>query len=237
MTSAAMVALVAELRHPGRSGLGSLSPRRCAHALHVDGVAVSLTTALHGQLVWHPIWLSDQLSLRLDDLRFQVGEGPSVDAVTDQQKVLVPDLATTQERWPLFTPAAIDLGVQAKFAFPLATESPRTLGTFVAHRRDVGEFTLEEIDDAETFADAATHALLRTDDDDPDATPRWLPAQCPTRPEVHQAVGILAHRLEIDTGEAMIRLRAYAYAQRRSMSDIAFAILNGDDIFDRRSDP
>ncbi|HYO19423.1 MAG TPA: ANTAR domain-containing protein [Dermatophilaceae bacterium] len=47
------------------------------------------------------------------------------------------------------------------------------------------------------------------------------------RLEVYQAQGMLMVDLGVGIGEAMARLRAYAYAEGRALSDVANDIVNG----------
>ena len=59
-------------------------------------------------------------------------------------------------------------------------------------------------------------------------TPAWAELNRITRAEVSQATGMLIAQLEITPTEALVRLRAHAYATNRSATDVA------RDILDRR---
>ena len=61
----------------------------------------------------------------VQELQFELGEGPCVDAWASMEPVLEPDLARPQvARWPAFAPAAVAAGVLAVFAFPLRLGDP-----------------------------------------------------------------------------------------------------------------
>ena len=59
---------------------------------------------------------------------------------------------------------------------------------------------------------------------DPDST-IWLELNTITRAEVSQATGMLIAQLDIGPAEALVRLRAHAYATGRSATDVARDIL------------
>ena len=42
-----------------------------------------------------------------------------------------------------------------------------------------------------------------------------------SRAEVHQATGMISVQLEVSAAEALVRLRAHAYAEGRTLRDVA----------------
>lgn len=62
---------------------------------------------------------------------------------------------------------------------------------------------------------------------DPDSN-AWVELTALSRAEVSQATGMLMAQLDVAPAEALVRLRAHAYAAGRSASDVA------RDILDRR---
>ncbi len=54
----------------------------------------------------------------------------------------------------------------------------------------------------------------------------WAELNTLSRAEVSQATGVLVAQLEIEPAEALVRLRAYAYAAGRSVTDVARDILD-----------
>lgn len=56
----------------------------------------------------------------------------------------------------------------------------------------------------------------------------WAELNTLSRTEVSQATGMLVAQLEVEPAEALVRLRAHAYATGRSVTDVA------RDILDRR---
>jgi hypothetical protein len=143
----------------------------CAEVLGVSGVAVSVLASGGDDMVWR----TDGLSVRLDDLQFTLGEGPGVDAAASGELVLEPDLgAVPVQRWPVFTPAALELGVRAVFAVPLQIGAIR-VGVLVAQRDAPGLMDGGVLTDLLVFAGAATDALLGSVTGS--SEPRWLSGQ------------------------------------------------------------
>src|SRR4029453_1836809 len=64
--------------------------------------------------------LSDLATGLVEGLPFTLGEGPGIDAHGDGLPVLEPSLdAMSDDRWPAFAPAAVDVGFLGAFGFPL----------------------------------------------------------------------------------------------------------------------
>ena len=212
-----MAAIVAWLRRDGSAGLADVPARWCAEVLRITGIAVSVLAADGvGELVWR----TDGTSVGLDDLQFTLGEGPSQDAGASGELVLEPDLAAVpMRRWPVFTPAALELGVRAVFAVPLQIGAIR-VGVLLAHRDEPGRLADRMLADLLVFAQAATDALLGSAIGA--AEPRWLAGQSPGyRAEVHQATGMISVQLGVGQAEALIRMRAYAFSHRRAVAEVA----------------
>jgi hypothetical protein len=216
VVSSAMAGLVAALSRDGSRGLGAVAAGLCAEVLGVSGVAVSVLASGGGDVVWR----TDGLSARLDDLQFTLGEGPGVDAAASGELVLEPDLgAVPVQRWPVFTSAALELGVRAVFAVPLQIGAIR-VGVLVAQRDVPGSMASGVLTDLLVFAGAATEALLGSVTGG--SGPLWLSDQSSGyRAEVHQATGMISAQLGVAQAEALIRLRAHAYSQRRAVADVA----------------
>jgi hypothetical protein len=106
------------------------------------------------------------------------------------------------------------------------------------YRGQAGPLSTFQLGDALVFADTATLLLLEAQDqqdhqhqqhqaaDDAavgiGAGPGGQPAELTLhRAEIDQATGMLTEQLGVGIAEAFIRLRAYAYARDRRLSDLA----------------
>ena len=158
----------------------------------------------------------------VEELQFTLGEGPCLDSHHLGQPVFEPDLANpVTPRWPSFTPPAIAAGVQAIFGFPLQIGAIRlgALDIYLDRPSDLSEVQLA---DALVMADVVTHEILELQAGaPPDALASELDTVDNLRAAVHQASGMLSVQLDIPILDALIRLRAYAYAQKRLVNDVA----------------
>jgi hypothetical protein len=226
-----MAGIVAALSREGSPGLGALAAAACADLLGLTGVAVSVLVSGGGDVVWQ----TDGASARLDDLQFTLGQGPGVDAAASGELVLEADLeALPPQRWPAFTPAALELGVRAVFAVPLQIGVIR-LGVVLGHRDAPGMLSRAALADLLVFASAATGALLGPLTDGP--KPQWVPEQTSGyRAEVHQATGMISVQLGVTQAVALIRLRAYAFSHHRALADVAADVVARRMRFDDNDD-
>jgi GAF domain/ANTAR domain len=169
-----------------------------------------------------------------DELQFTLGEGPCLDSVAQRAPVLVADLADANNaRWPVYGPALLDQQIRGVFAIPvvLAGEYVGALDLFCAQP---GELSDDHLAGAVAAAELAGVPLLDIIDSDlqaavnePDSS-AWAELNALSRTEVSQATGMLVAQLEVEPAEALVRLRAHAYATNRSATDVA------RDILDRR---
>ena len=192
-------------------------------ALPVTGawVMVGGATGAH-----HVMCVTDETSEQLAELQETLGEGPCRDVLTSGSPVLVSDLDDGQagRRWPGFTPQARQAGAAAMFALPLRIGAIRA-GTMGLYRDKPGPLGTSELGDALILADAATVILLEAQHADGQATAVGPGGQPPDlalhRAEIDQATGMVSAQLGTTVGEAFVRLRAYAYAEDRRLSDVA----------------
>ena len=216
----------------------------CVRTLQMTGAAVSVMTRAGHQGTVHA---TDAVAAMLDDLHFGLGEGPAVAAFRGRQPVFVDDLASRPRaaRWPAFTPAALELGVRSIAAFPLLIGAAE-LGVLVAHGDEPADFELQQRTGGSRLADAASLALLdlmgeaktygvdgnsgdghspdshspdgHSGDGDGDGAAFF-------RVEVYQAAGMVTVQLGVTIDEAMVRLRAYAYAHDMSVLAVSRAVV------------
>jgi hypothetical protein len=199
--------------------------RICALAvarLAVTGAGVSLIRRLNAPNEQQLAWASDPVAARLEDLQLTVGEGPGVAAVASGAPVLVPELAVAVARWPAFAPAALAAGAAAVFSFPLVLGAIR-LGSLDCYRATQGELGPDQVSDALVLAEAAFAAVLAAvAGHEPDDL-GWI---SDIHAEVHQACGIVMYELKITIDMALMRIRAYAYANELPISVVASQIVN-----------
>jgi hypothetical protein len=205
--------------------------RAAAADLAASGVAISLLSEMGVSAV---AAASDVLSERVEELQFTLGEGPCLDAFTSRRPVLTEDLgATGAHRWPGYSSAAAEHGVRAVFAFPLAV-GRSCLGALDVYRTHPGPLSSRSLATASIFADYATTTLLTGQQQaGPGQAPPGLDEVLASRFELHQAQGMLTVQLGVGLEEAMVRLRAHAFAQGRSLAAVARDVLAGILVIER----
>jgi hypothetical protein len=200
----------------------------CVELLDVDAAAISLVFdgANTGTL-----GSSGPLATECDELQFTLGEGPCLESVTLRAPVMVPDLSDPADRrWPMYGPAMIDMRIRGVHAVPIvvAGEYVGALDLFCARP---GDLTAEHLGGAVAAAELAGVPLLDLLDADMHAAANdpgsnaWAELNALTRAEVSQATGMLVAQLQVEPAEALLRLRAHAYATGRPATDVARDIL------------
>ncbi len=197
----------------------------CGRALPISGVGMVLMT--HNGPAG-TVAVTDGSAAKLEDLQFTLGEGPCVDASRGGRPVLQPELAVTgPARWPGFTAGALDVGIEAVFAFPLRMGAIR-LGVLDLYRDRVGALSDPELAEALAFADAATMLLLQLQSLDPDGGgPLGTVPVVEDRAEVHQATGMVSVQAAVPLGQAIGLLQAHAFATGRPIRAVARDVLAG----------
>jgi len=200
----------------------SVLDRLCAAAvtlLSLRGAGISLM--VEGELRGS-VGASDPRIAAVQELQFELGEGPCVDAWASMEPVLEPDLAApARVRWPAFGPAGAEAGVSAVFAFPLRLGAIR-IGVLVLYRDRAGGLSADELAYGLVLADLATWLILGVQSHaSEDSLHEVLAGEPPHWAEVHQATGIVSVQLEVPLDEAFVRLRAHAFSAGRSLREIA----------------
>ena len=175
---------------------------------------------------------SGQHARTCDELQFLLGEGPCLDSVTRRAPVLVVDLADPDDaRWPIYGPAMLDLQVRGVFAMPVVVAG-EYVGALDLFRTQPGGLEESQLTGAVAAAELAGIPLLDLLDSDmaaaasDPASNAWAELHILSRAEVSQATGMLVAQLEVEPAEALVRLRAHAYATGRSATDVARDILD-----------
>ncbi|SDU76737.1 ANTAR domain-containing protein [Jiangella alkaliphila] len=197
----------------------------CSKSLPVSGVGLALMTERGHE---GTVTATDESAAVMENLQETLGEGPCLDASRWARPVLESDLAAAgTTRWPVFGPAAIEAGIGAIFAFPLHVGGIR-LGVLDLYRATAGSLSEDEFAEALAFSDAATTVLLHLQDKSPS---EWslhpqLDDAVESRREIHQATGMVSVQAGVNLTEALLLLRARAYASERSLAATAADVVS-----------
>jgi hypothetical protein len=193
----------------------------CCRAIGLDGAGVSIVSSDGTR---EPLFATDEVATVIERLQLTLGEGPCVDSSTSGTPVLVADLTDPRDgvasRWPVFRSEATTTGARAVFAFPIRIGAI-WLGAVDFYRQTPGPLSQPELSAALSSVDEVGLALL-------EAPSRYGdPDTATTNMIVHQAAGMVMSQLDSSIEEAMVRLRATAFAEGMSINDLAADVVNG----------
>lgn len=191
--------------------------------LPVSGASVSTMGDFLGT---ETVSASDPLAARLDELQFDLGEGPCWDALAMRTAVVEPDLRDNpQSMWPAFTAAIRDDDVGAIFAFPLllGTLKVGAVELYHSHPRQLSEV---ESHQTEALAARVSRVLLRR-------ALRLLSHEKPaddnpfSRRTIHQATGMVLAQMAVSADDALLMIQGHAFAEDRALREVARDVLDG----------
>jgi hypothetical protein len=112
------------------------------------------------------------------------------------------------------------------FAVPLQAGAIH-IGVLSLYRAVPGQLTAEELADVLVFADAALHILLDAASG-VSGSPAYQPLNGFTdrRAVVHQATGMISVQLDVSLEEALVRLRAHAFARGTALGEVATEVVS-----------
>jgi hypothetical protein len=198
----------------------------CVSGIGIPGAGIAMVTKAGNRGV---VCATDDVSARIEELQFSLGEGPCVEAVSTGVPVLIADLlepdGAAVERWPVFMEGAEAAGVRAVFAFPLR------IGAIIVGALDLYHDQPGELDDVQLpaalmAADAAALALLGIDTDGVTGFADDFASRGNYQMQVHQATGMVQVQLGVTTEEAFLMLRARAFTMGRPIAEIAKEVVD-----------
>ena len=202
----------------------------CAPFLSVMPVTGAAISTIGELAAPETLCATDAAAARLDEVQFDLGEGPCWEALATGRPVFERDVRTsTRGAWPAFIEAVRDLPVRGMFAFPL-TIGRLNVGIIDLYSEQPTDLLDRHQRDAEALASIAARQILRElvmrsgDEEEDD------PAGEFSRRSIHQATGMVLAQLNVTADDAGLILRAHAYASDRSLQEVA------DDVLARRLD-
>jgi hypothetical protein len=200
---------------------------RFVEALPVTGAAVAL---FGGSVPETSICASDSMAARLEEIQFDLGEGPRWESVRSRLPAHAPYAQqSAHERWPVFGNALQQTAVAAMFVYPLSVAA---LDVGVVEMYSLTPGPMSAADDAIALALASETAWTLLDrllSIQEAAQTVGLRDNAPmSRREIHQAAGMVLVQLGGDATEALLVMRAHAFAHDRSLREVA------SDVVERR---
>ncbi len=194
----------------------------CCRASSLDGAGVSIVSSSGTR---EPLYASDEVATVIERLQLTLGEGPCIDSSATGIPVLVADLNDAGDvvasRWPVFRTEARRVGARAVFAFPIRIGAI-WLGAVDFYRRSPGPLSQPDLSNALSSVEQVGLAVLEAPNHYGDHG-----APTTTNMIVHQAAGMVMGQLDSSIEEAMVRLRATAFAEGLAINELAADVVNG----------
>jgi GAF domain-containing protein len=164
----------------------------------------------------------------LEIFQLQNDEGPCLEAVRGGQTVDSDDLEADRERWPLFVPAALDVGFRSVVAVPLRLRRQTIGGLNMFHAR-AEPIPADDRRLAQALADVATIGILQQRSTHRSSqVAEQLQHALNSRVVIEQAKGVLAERDQVDMDTAFAVLRRHARTHNLKLTEVARAVVRGE---------
>lgn len=197
---------------------------RCVELFDAAAAGVLLADAAG---VLHLMAATSETMELVELFQVQNSEGPCFDCYRLGEAVQVDDLASARGRWPGLVSLATGAGFRSSHALPLRLRG-RIIGALNLFRTSPGRLAGAEVAAAQALADVATIAIIQQQAAaDAQELADHLHRALNSRIAIEQAKGVIAEGAHVDMDQAFARLRGYARARQRQLSDVAEEVIDG----------
>lgn len=197
--------------------------------LPVTGASVTVITASGTPL---SLGATDAIAARIDELQFELGEGPQWLAARTGEIASIPNVTAQHHHWPVLGAALGELPVGAVFSVPIQMGAV-LIGVATLYCTSPRMLTRDQEETARALANAiagpAARQALHSATSESSRESATAPA---LRREVHQATGMLLVQLNTSATVAYARLQAYAFANGKTVQAVAHDVVSGVLTFD-----
>ena len=164
----------------------------------------------------------------LEVFQIQNDEGPCLECFLTGQALVNLDLDEVTDRWPRFRVATREAGFRSTHAIPMRLRD-ETIGALNLYCRDRVELSDADVSLGQAMADIATIGLLQERVvRQQGLLAEQLQSALNSRVLIEQAKGVLAERAALGIDDAFELMRAHSRRTRRSLTDVARALLHGE---------
>ena len=161
---------------------------------------------------------TSELPYQLDELQVKYDEGPCVQVAIDELIVRSDDFRS-EERWPRYSKAVVELGVLSGLSVKLYT-ADRTAGALNLFGFEANAFDGEDETIATVLAAHAAAAILASRQGE------QLESALSTRDRIGQAKGIIMERYKVDDVRAFEMLKQLSQDSNTRLADIAQRVID-----------
>ena len=168
-----------------------------------------------------------EMALAADELQYQRGYGPCMDAGRAGVVLRIDDMRTEQ-RWPDYTANVLEVGVRSSLSMPLPYQGS-SIGALNIYSTEPAAFASQASEEAATaVAEAVAVAVANADAHDRLADhARNMRLAMESRAVIEQAKGVLMAQRQVDADAAFEILREASQRYNRKLWEIAQAIVDG----------
>jgi GAF domain-containing protein len=156
---------------------------------------------------------TDSLVFMLDEMQYDLDEGPGLTAMREGHTVIVDD-AESEHRWPRFMPRAVDLGLRSHLAVPISVDG-KTLGGLNMYSAAHACVDAAWLPHARLLAGQAALALRQTRREND------LVLALQSSRTIGKAIGLVMERFDLDDHEAFEYLATLSQNCNMKLRDIA----------------
>jgi GAF domain-containing protein len=189
------------------------------------GAEASSITLVRGDRAWTAAH-TDQLALDADELQYEGGHGPCMDAGRTGLTMHVPDLRA-DDRWPTYAPRAVERGVLSSLSVPLPFQGC-TIGALNNYASSAGAFT-DDMRAADHITSYIGTAVMNADAHaGATAGAEQMRAALDSRKVIDMALGVLVARHHCTADEAFALLSKASHNHNRKLRDLAAALVESE---------
>jgi len=185
---------------------------------------LSASVTLRGEHDPFTVASSDEFANRVDEVQYDKGEGPCLEALRTGREIYVPELRA-DTRWSRYREHAVASGVRSSLSLPLPV-SGTTIGALNVYCTQPEAFDERSRQSLSVFAAQAAGALamvLRHSRQDQITS--QLEQALASRTVIDQAMGIIMAQQRCTADEAFGLLRAHSQNTNRKLRDVAAEVI------------
>ncbi len=172
----------------------------------------------------HTAAYTGELAINLDELQYERGHGPCLEASASTASLHVPDMSS-ETRWPDWAQRAVQAGAHSSLSIGLPVQEKVT-GALNLYATKPDAFDNDAVVLAQTFAGYAAVALANVHLYDTQATlAKHLQAAMESRAVIEQAKGIIMGDRRCTAEEAFAILSKLSQDTNRKVRDVAAALV------------
>ena len=188
-------------------------------AAHLDGEVYASVSLVRQRRQVDTAAASDQRAARADQLQYELGEGPCLDAIWAQDTVQIEDM-TTERRYPAWARRVLkQTGIRSSLSLQLFTNAD-SLGALNLYAPQPEAFAAQTRGEGLAFAAQAAVALRCAQ------TEQHLRAAMVSRNLIGQAQGILMERFKLTAEQAFAVLSRISQRSNVKLRDVAQRLID-----------